>query len=240
MLSHLSALAVPVQGASTLQNIGFELGLDSWEQACFAPAHCGRTATSRSARTGNGALSLESSASDWTVTGIRQQLSAPPSQPVIFSAWIRPSVQKAPALLRLTIDFEASGANASCQQEWIDLPSGEDWAEHQLLCVPPVGARHAWATIQFGCVRADASLLVDDVLLMTHDGSTSLVPVPAGKETGGAPRRLHFIFGLARDFGGKPFSLVHFLVVRAAAHFLKPEVRLDALRTKCERVSWPI
>ena len=37
------------------------------------------------------------------------------------------------------------------------------------------------------------------------------------------PNILHFIFGMAPDFGGKPFSLVHYLSVRSAVSLNKPE-----------------
>lgn len=32
------------------------------------------------------------------------------------------------------------------------------------------------------------------------------------------PARVHFIFGLAADFGGKPFSFIHFLAIRSFLH----------------------
>ena len=38
------------------------------------------------------------------------------------------------------------------------------------------------------------------------------------------PRIVHFIFGLAADFGGKPFGLVHHLVVKAAVRSVAPNV----------------
>lgn len=36
------------------------------------------------------------------------------------------------------------------------------------------------------------------------------------------PNILHFVFGMAPDFGGKPFSLVHYLSVRSAVDLNKP------------------
>lgn len=36
------------------------------------------------------------------------------------------------------------------------------------------------------------------------------------------PNILHFVFGMAPDFGGKPFSLVHYLAVRSAIALNKP------------------
>jgi hypothetical protein len=37
------------------------------------------------------------------------------------------------------------------------------------------------------------------------------------------PNRIHFIFGLAADFGGKPFSFVHYLAIRSAAEVNRPD-----------------
>src|SRR5258708_6871344 len=37
------------------------------------------------------------------------------------------------------------------------------------------------------------------------------------------PNVIHFIFGFAPDFGGKPFSLVHYLAVKSAYMVNKPD-----------------
>ncbi len=37
------------------------------------------------------------------------------------------------------------------------------------------------------------------------------------------PNIVHFVFGLAPDFGGKPFSLVHYLAIRSAIMVNKPD-----------------
>jgi hypothetical protein len=37
------------------------------------------------------------------------------------------------------------------------------------------------------------------------------------------PNILHFVFGMAPDFGGKPFSLCHYLSVRSAVELNKPD-----------------
>jgi len=34
---------------------------------------------------------------------------------------------------------------------------------------------------------------------------------------------IHFCFGMTPDFGGRPFSLSHYLAVRSAWEVLKPE-----------------
>ncbi|MGQ0738905.1 MAG: glycosyltransferase [Bacteroidota bacterium] len=36
------------------------------------------------------------------------------------------------------------------------------------------------------------------------------------------PNILHFVFGMAPDFGGKPFSLIHYLAVKSAVELNKP------------------
>ncbi len=38
------------------------------------------------------------------------------------------------------------------------------------------------------------------------------------------PNRIHFVFGLERGFGGKPFSFLHYLAVRSAYECNRPEV----------------
>jgi Glycosyltransferase sugar-binding region containing DXD motif len=37
------------------------------------------------------------------------------------------------------------------------------------------------------------------------------------------PNLIHFVFGMTEDFGGKPFSLVHYLTVRAAFEVNRPD-----------------
>jgi hypothetical protein len=40
------------------------------------------------------------------------------------------------------------------------------------------------------------------------------------------PNILHFVFGMAPDFGGKPFSLVHYLSLRSAVELNKPNTAI--------------
>ena len=40
------------------------------------------------------------------------------------------------------------------------------------------------------------------------------------------PNILHFVFGMAPDFGGKPFSLVHYLSVKSAVELNAPEAAI--------------
>jgi len=37
------------------------------------------------------------------------------------------------------------------------------------------------------------------------------------------PRTLHYVFGLASDFGGKPWSLVHYACVKSAIRWIRPD-----------------
>ncbi|MEP7255141.1 MAG: glycosyltransferase, partial [Ferruginibacter sp.] len=37
------------------------------------------------------------------------------------------------------------------------------------------------------------------------------------------PNIFHFVFGMAADFGGRPFSLSHYLAIKSAADVNKPE-----------------
>src|SRR5262245_49217802 len=49
-------------------------------------------------------------------------------------------------------------------------------------------------------------------------------PPPDGASLGAAriPRILHLCFGMAPDFGGKPWSLVHYVCARSAVTVLRP------------------
>lgn len=38
------------------------------------------------------------------------------------------------------------------------------------------------------------------------------------------PNIIHFVFGLSPDFGGRSFSLIHYLAVKAAYECNKPEI----------------
>lgn len=40
------------------------------------------------------------------------------------------------------------------------------------------------------------------------------------------PNIFHFIFGMSPDFGGKPFSLVHYLAIKSAVELNKPEAAI--------------
>ncbi len=49
------------------------------------------------------------------------------------------------------------------------------------------------------------------------DGSNEAAPPPES-----IPNLVHFLFGLKADFGGKPFSLVHYLAVKSAFDVQRP------------------
>jgi len=52
------------------------------------------------------------------------------------------------------------------------------------------------------------------------------------------PNILHFVFGMAPDFGGKPFSLCHYLSVRSAVELNKPEKTLFHYQYEPEGEWW--
>lgn len=52
------------------------------------------------------------------------------------------------------------------------------------------------------------------------------------------PNILHFVFGMAPDFGGKPFSLCHYLSVRSAVELNKPEKALFHYQYEPEGEWW--
>ena len=225
-----AGLAAPIQAqGSYLANGGFEAGFSGWEKKCIQ--HCGVVEMSSSARTGSGALALRSTANDWTAVELRQQLSALPKDGALhFEAFSRADSSDtplAPAQLELELAFDVDdgtggSARKLCRRQWTDLPSGT-YKPHRLACSVPMGAARVWASIRFACVRARADLLIDDVSLTPHAATAPPAQEAVALRAEGTPRRLHLIFGLARDFGGKPFGLVHHVVVKAAARFFRPE-----------------
>ena len=225
-----AGVAAPIQqGSELIANGGFEVGLTGWEKICLQ--HCGTVETSSSAHTGSGALALGSTADYWTAVELRQQLSAPPKEGALhFEAFARSDSRDtpmAPAQLELELAFDVdNGAGGTvrrlCRRQWTDMPLSS-YDPHRLACSVPAGAVRAWAAIRFACVRARADLLLDDVTLAPHTAAAPPPQSAIAPRAQGAPRRLHLIFGLARDFGGKPFGLVHHMVVKAAARFFRPE-----------------
>jgi hypothetical protein len=125
------------------------------------------------------------------------------------------------AELQLAIGFlDLAGellGDSSCRLErhW----PGTDWAQVSLACDAPAGAEHVRVWLQLLSVRSDAAALVDGVSLTCDtSGQTAGLATP-GAAAIQVPPLVHFIFGLAPDFGGKPFGLVHHLVVKSAVRF---------------------
>ena len=52
------------------------------------------------------------------------------------------------------------------------------------------------------------------------------------------PNIFHFVFGMALDFGGKPFSLVHYLSIRSAVDLNKPEKTIFHYQYEPEGEYW--
>lgn len=59
----------------------------------------------------------------------------------------------------------------------------------------------------------------DDVCLDFRSGTLNTYPIKPQK----IPNKLHFVFGLSEDFGGKSWSLCHYLAVKSAIELNKPE-----------------
>src|SRR6266404_447691 len=55
------------------------------------------------------------------------------------------------------------------------------------------------------------------------DRSRAAVAGPANRPTSRIPRVLHYVFGMAADFGGKPWSLVHYVCLKSAIVHIRPE-----------------
>jgi hypothetical protein len=52
------------------------------------------------------------------------------------------------------------------------------------------------------------------------------------------PNILHFVFGMAPDFGGKPFSLVHYLSIKSAVELNKPTATIFHYQYEPEGEWW--
>jgi len=52
------------------------------------------------------------------------------------------------------------------------------------------------------------------------------------------PNILHFVFGMAPDFGGKPFSLVHYLSVKSAVELNNPSAAIFHYQYEPEGKEW--
>jgi len=230
---HLVALAVASApaGGELLTNGGFEEGLRAWNQACTSPS-CGAVKTNAPThRSGNSGILLSCTADSWTSLQLRQSLPDPlPPGQLSLQAWVQAAHGELPAVrVGVTLEFEdASGSPlAGCSRTRDEMPSASEWSLLATQCAVPASATRGWAALEWACVRSEATLLVDDASLRyaAEKGAAELMeasdaPVTLPGEQ--VPRRLHLIFGLAADFGGKPFGLVHHLVIKAAVHALRP------------------
>ena len=243
LLILLVLVAVDAGPDVTVSNGGFEDGLHGWDIHC-ALERCAEATTEHYAEGDGGAArggssgaqvaSLRGSADEWTAVALRQQITGPfTSGPLVAEASVRSrppaSVSDAALELRLAIVYEdAKGALlGSCAEQRDRLPS--DWERLRVRCSPPTAgvAARVLVLIEFACVRGTAALLADNVSVRSAldeaaaaGGSAPVAVLPAAR----IPRVVHFIFGLSADFGGKPFALVHHVVIKAAIHAIKPDV----------------
>ncbi|EOD17055.1 hypothetical protein EMIHUDRAFT_244523 [Emiliania huxleyi CCMP1516] len=210
-----------------LANPGFEDGVGGgWAAGCAA-AGCIRPAPSTVARSGRASALLRASPNRWELSWLRQRV--PLAQPcrLRFSAFVRAAdgTDGLPAAeLQLAVRSAAADAPlCRLERRW----PARAWEQLVLDCPLPSAATDAEASIELVSVRSDAAALVDEARLWcASEGEEE-----AGGKDGGAgaassaaavPRLLHFIFGLSADFGGKPFGLVHHLVIAAAQHAAAP------------------
>ena len=228
----LGAASAPAPAVDELlTNGGFEEDLRAWHQACASPS-CGAVKTNAPAhRSGNSGLSLSCTADSWTSLQLRQPLPDPlPSGQLSLQAWVQAAQGDRPAVhVGVTLEFEdASGSPVEgCGRTRDEMPSSAEWSLLATQCAAPASAARGWAVLEWACVRSTATLVVDDVSLRhaAEKGAVELgraSDAPATLPGEQVPRLLHLIFGLAADFGGKPFGLIHHLVVMAAVHALRP------------------
>lgn len=212
--------------STLLANGGFEEGLRGWRSVCLES--CLLIQPSPSARSGSSALLLTSEPGTWASSELSQEGSLPPGGGTLrlqlFTRPAQASSLLSAALLTLQLSFLAHNVThaSSCTREWAVL-SAEEYTGHELSCTVPPAATAVTALFRLASVRSETSLLVDDVSLSLlpprGDGGGESGLARSEKEE--APRRLHLIFGLTHDFGGKPFGLVHHVVIKAAHHFYK-------------------
>ena len=236
LLGLATAAALPGAAAQELlTNGGFEAGnLKNWLESCVSPKCAPVSDAGSPTHYGSRALSLGGTRADWTSLSVRQSvLSLGGATRLELGGWVRAADGGEPmAAVRvaLRVGFVGAGAQAlagGCAVERAALPPPE-WERWAVGCDVPAGATGAWVAVEFASVRADARVLVDDVFLhasATAPAAVARAPGAAVAAAGGeaVPRALHLIFGLSADFGGKPFGMVHHLVIKAAKKFLSPQ-----------------
>ena len=170
-------------------------------------------------------VSLSSTVESWTSLLLRQPLPEPlPRGQLAVQAWVRSARGTMPAVqvgVRLEFEDASGGHVEGCDRTRDEMPSETTWTLLATQCAVPAAAVRGRVVFEWACVRSEATLLLDDVSVQpaAEAAAPSLVEAsdaPATLPGEQVPRRMHLIFGLAADFGGKPFGLIHHLVIKAA------------------------
>jgi len=220
----LASLGLPTPApGNLLRNPGFEDGIAGWVVEC-STERCNTPTVDATAHSGGGAALLSSTSDRWSIVALRQDARLASHCRLRLDAWARVdrSSELLPAAeLHLAIGFlGAAGellAEPACRLERQWPPN--EWTQMSLACRPPAAGQSARMWVQLLSVRSDAAALVDDLSLGCDADADALAPDGHVDPTV-VPPSVHFIFGLASDFGGKPFGLVHHLVVKSALRFV--------------------
>ena len=237
--------AAPIK--DLLVNGDFKTGLDHWAVTCTHPRCATAAPDGTPVRSPGSAAALRALEDDWSGVQLRQELQTHiPSGTLRVSAYFRTGPgswanPNAAVDYGLAVEFD-DGVNGSflgkCREDRTEMPAGR-WEPLKLQCTPPAGARRAFVVISFAAVRGVATLLVDDVSAQEAEGKEATdegegwpSALRAELPRAMVPRVLHFIFGLSADFGGKPFGMVHYLVIRAALHHVTEKSATSDARTE--------
>ena len=241
----LLLLPISILQVVDVSNGDFEDGLRGWHIHCGPLERCGEVKTELHPSAygedsgcggvsgkGSNAAALQASADEWTAVQLRQRLvagsdSAAPREAITAEASFReqPGSWRAPLELRLSLAYEDASTGepaGSCEAIRDELPL--KWERLRVDCAPPQGVAkfNLWVIVSFACVRSSATLLVDNVAVRA--AAPVSLPKLAMRSPTTVPPVVHFIFGLSPDFGGKPFGLVHHLVIRAAVRSIGPRL----------------
>ena len=228
-----SILAAPLS-APLLANADFEDGLRGWEITC-AIERCGEVKSEWNG--GSHAAVLRGSADEWTAVQLRQKLNRNSFKPPMSAAFIVSAAfskttdsWRAPLEAKISLVFEDEATGqiiGTCEEARAELPAAAE--KLSVRCAPPTAAASTprvavSVVISFACVRSGGALMADNVdVRLDEEVNAAADPAPrAALAPAAVPRVLHFIFGLSSDFGGKPFGLVHHVVIRAALHSVQP------------------
>lgn len=234
LLISLVARTLAAPTPSLIINGDFEDNLRGWELAC-EKERCGEVKAESHGQ--SHVAAMHGAAEEWTAVQLRQRIKSPRiDAPLALEASFRagPYSWRAPleAKLLLTFEDDATGKLIGvCEAARTEL--SEAWEQMRVRCAPPVTGRGrplaVWAVISFACVRSSASLLADNVKVIEDEGSARAGQPPAPRAAlapVAVPKIVHFIFGLSSDFGGKPFGMVHHLVIRAALRSVQPTIAM--------------